>query len=73
MFTVNDLSFNMATDICLFADDTTLFDSDTYLQRLISKFKSKLALQLEWVKFNRLTINWDKTKFMCMSSKRKTF
>ena len=37
------------------------------MDEAIAKFKSKLNPFLEWTKFNQLTINWTKTKFMVIS------
>ena len=59
-------------DCLLFADDTTIMDSGSNLSRLIDQFKLKLTKFIEWVKYNQLTINWKKTKFMIISEKRFT-
>ena len=37
---------------------------------LINKFKEYLKPMLDWCKFNKLDINWDKTFFMFVTSKR---
>ena len=64
---INDLSLNVDLKCFLFADDTSLFDSGDSMDEAIVKFKSKLNPFLEWTKFNQLTINWTKTKFMVIS------
>ena len=55
----------------MFADDTTLSSNGCDVDGLISSFKSKLEPFLEWVKYNKLVINWDKTKFMFLSKKKQ--
>ena len=42
----------------MFADDTTLYDSDKDLKILISRFSKKLEPLLEWCEFNKLDLNW---------------
>ena len=37
---------------------------------LINKFKEYLKPMLDWCKFNKLDINWDKTFFMFVTNKR---
>ena len=53
----------------MFADDTTLYDSDTEINPLISKFKKKLEPLFDWCTCNRLDINWSKTFFMFITNK----
>ncbi|CAF1009815.1 unnamed protein product [Brachionus calyciflorus] len=45
----------------LFADDTTI---------LISEFSCSINKLIEWCKFNRIDINWNKTKIMFLTNKR---
>ena len=54
----------------LFADDTTLGDSDKDLETLIKRFVGKLKVLLEWCDVNKLDINWSKTFFMFVTNKR---
>lgn len=56
----------------LFADDTTVTEKAECPEVLINKFKSKLESLLEWVKYNQLTINWSKTKFMFVFNSSST-
>jgi hypothetical protein len=65
---INDLGFDLQLWIILFADDTTLSDSGESLEKLIENFKSKFARVYEWITFNKLFINWGKTKFMIISN-----
>lgn len=51
----------------LFADDTTLYNADSSLDCLISRFKLEFEKVSGWISYNRLYINWSKTKFMIIS------
>jgi hypothetical protein len=67
---VNDLAFLLETSCKMFADDTTLYESDTELKPLISKFLKKLEPLFDWCTYNKLDINWSKTFFMFVTNKR---
>ena len=67
---INDLPFLLELLCKLFADDTTLYLLGDNLESLISKFKDNLKPMLDWCKFNKLDINWDKTYFMFVTNKR---
>jgi hypothetical protein len=54
----------------MFADDTTLYASDENVDKLIAHFQMKILLLIEWCKMNRLDLNWSKTFFMFITSKR---
>ena len=47
----------------MFADDTTLFESEANVNSLMSKFKKQLEPLFEWCNHNKLDINWFKTYF----------
>ena len=64
------LYLNSVVKLCLFADDTTIFDSRNNLPQLFSLIHSQLRPFLDWVKYNQLTINWSKTKLMFLTNKR---
>ena len=49
---INDLAFIIELICKMFADDTTLYESDIDLDKLISSFKKKLEPFIEWCKFN---------------------
>ena len=66
---INDLTFIIELICKMFADDTTLYESDENLDILITKFKKKLEPFIEWCKFNKLDINWSKTFFMFVTNK----
>ena len=57
----------------LFADDTTLIDTHENMDVLITKFKKKLEVLINWCKYNKLDINWSKTDFMFVTSKSKSY
>ena len=56
----------------LFADDTTLYDFNDDLDKLIHSFVNNLNLLCEQCNSNRLDINWKKTKFMFCTNKHVT-
>ena len=53
--------------IALFADETTLWTSNTHIDDTINTLKNDLEVIYLWFKSNRLTINWDKTNVMLIS------
>ena len=69
---INDLSSvsQILTSI-LFADDTTLFDSDKNLTTLVDRFNNELVNIFNWLNANRLSLNIDKTNFMIFRPKNK--
>ena len=55
----------------LFADDTNIFftyKDPVYLYHLINEELEKIAV---WLATNKLSLNLDKTKFICFQSKQK--
>ena len=68
---VNVFSILTELESTLFADDTTLFDSDTSYSHLISRFREKLSLVNDWINHNKLFLNWSKTKFMLINNTKK--
>jgi hypothetical protein len=53
----------------LFADDTTLYESSSLsLDDLIKGFSKKFYHLVDWIKYNKLYINWSKTKFMFITN-----
>ncbi len=67
------LGFIVDLNCKMFADDTTLYESDSNTNTLISKFKKKLEPLFDWCKYNKLDINWSKTYFMFVTNKRVMF
>jgi hypothetical protein len=68
---INDIvtSIHHST-INLFADDTLLSVSGDNLQDCIEKMNEDLASLSKWVKFNKLKLNVNKTKYMVLSRRR---
>ena len=65
---INDLAIFSELLSILFADDTTLFDSSLgSLEELMRGFNGKFSKLYEWIKFNKLYINWSKTKLMIIT------
>lgn len=67
---INDISCYIEFLCKLFADDTTLFLIDNNKDNLIKKFNCSIEKLIDWCKYNRLDINWNKTKIMFISNKR---
>ena len=68
---INDLPFFLNKVKCLmFADDSTLYDNDKSLNKLILKYSIYINDLLEWCKFNKMDINWSKTFFMIVTNQR---
>jgi len=67
---INDLAFIVEFLTKMFADDTTLIDSDKDLNTLIERFVLKLKPLLDWCDHNKLDLNWSKTYFMFVTNKR---
>ena len=64
---INDLCYKVLIKKILFADDTSLYDSSRDFESLINSFNESFKLALEWISYNNLCINWDKTKVMFLS------
>ena len=73
---INDLHFLLDLISKLFADDTTLYkiskDTCSSLENLLESFKISLQPVLTWCEFNKMDINWSKTHFMFVTTKRVT-
>ena len=69
---INDLSnaSKILTSI-LFADDTTLIDTDRDLNKLSKTMNEELVHIVNWLNANRLSLNIDKTNFMIFKPKNK--
>ena len=69
----NDLGivFN-STEPEMCADDTNLFSSGYYAIGLWDGVNSDLAIIVEWLKVDKLSLNIKKTHFMCFSSENKS-
>ena len=54
----------------LFADDTTLFLTDLSYTKLLSRFREYFKEVFVWINHSKLFLNWSKTKFMIINSKK---
>ena len=71
LFFINDLSLSVSElKVVLFADDTTVYCDDVSPAAVIDKLSAKFPTILEWVRSNRMTVNWRKTMAMLLSRKR---
>ena len=70
---INDAGFLCQLYAILFADDTTLSESNSSVEQLVSKFKTRLEPVLNWTTANQMFINWNKTKFMFIHNKNNVF
>ena len=65
---INDLILTTKFSSILFADDTSQYDSDVDLTKLVRKFLKKFDHTIEWINYNHMYLNWSKTKFMFISN-----
>ena len=69
---INDLCIVCkSTEPVLFADDTNLFSSGSNAISLEDGVNNDLAIIDEWLNVNKLSLNINKTHFMCFSAKNK--
>ena len=52
------------TDICNYADDTTIYTCDIRLENVISRLESDSKVIIEWFRNNYMKLNEDKCHFM---------
>jgi hypothetical protein len=65
---INDLPYAIFVLIVkMFADDTTIYAVGPNLETTLEIFSSKIGDFISWRYFNRMDINWSKTKVMFMS------
>ena len=67
---INDLPYYSDLLACLFADDTTVYESHEDFNCLVNNFKIKIVNLLDWIKFNQMTINWKKSKIMFITNQK---
>ena len=62
---LNDLFYFITdTDVCNFADDTTLYDTDMKLQVLMDRLQKEIKTSVEWFYLNYMKVNGDKCHLM---------
>ena len=67
---LNDLLWTIEdSDVCNFADDTTLYACDKELARVKEKLELSSKVAIEWFKINYMKLNSDKCKFIICGKK----
>lgn len=69
---INDMSSFIDFFCKLFADDTTLAKVSASLPQLLEDFNLSITNLITWCTYNRLEINWSKTKAMIITNKHNT-
>ncbi len=67
---INDLPKCTNMFSLLFADDTTLSDSDNDIQTLISRVNTEFRIITHYFRINKLSLHPDKTKFILFSTNK---
>jgi len=69
---INDIAYSCPDlNIDLYADDSTLFKSDTELSKIESHLQSNLDYISKWCTYNNMALHPQKTKCMIIGSKQK--
>ena len=69
---INDLFFiNEETDVCNFADDTTLHASDMVLDTVLKRLEHDSLLAIEWFEANYMKLNADKCHLIVVGHKHE--
>ena len=67
---INDIfKLKTSSQLVLFADDTTISFASIDMSSLKTTMETDLDLLDNWLKHNRLTVNWAKTNYMCLGTK----
>ena len=69
---INDLARVSSFDVRLFADDACLILDDKNPKRLQNNINHELNKINNWMKINKLSINYDKTNYMIFTKKEMT-
>jgi len=69
---INDIAYSCPNlNIDLYADDSTLFKSNTELSKVESHLQSNIDCILKWCTYNNMALHPHKTKCMIIGSKQK--
>ena len=69
---INDLChIKTSSKLYLFADDATISYANSATEDIIRTLKFDLLIIAEWLRFNKLVINWSKTNAMFFNHKLK--
>ena len=66
-----DLLIQTKFQVNLFADDTVLILKDRNITKLQELVNKELKIVDEWMKYNRLSLNYNKTTYFVVYPKRK--
>ncbi len=55
----------------LFADDTSFLGSGDNLKMLAESIQNEMVKLKKWFDINKLSVNWNKTKFMVFTNRKK--
>ena len=69
---INDLSIHTAFHVTLFADDTVLLMRNRNINQLQKNVNHELRVIDDWMKYNRLSLNYSKTNFYVGASRHKS-
>jgi len=69
---VNDIANSTSGNILSFADDTSLYISDSNLKHLFTKSNTEMHKLYEWFCANRLSLNPSKTKFIVIKTPQQS-
>ena len=67
---INDISLNNSSncDIDLYADDSTIHHTNTYINKINMYLQESIDKVSQWCKNNNMCISFDKSKYMVISS-----
>jgi len=67
---INDLPLSTKAQIRLFADDTSITMSHIHADKLEKNMNTELININNWMKLNKLSINYNKTEFIVITNKK---
>ena len=68
---VNDLPLFIKALCDMFADDTTLHSGHSELMQVSNTLQESMDCLVKWTEFNHMALNFDKTKFMIVTTRQK--
>ena len=69
---INDMFFFLLeTEVCNFADDNTLYISDSCLDKVVIKLENDISRVIKWFNFNSMMVNPAKFQLMFLGQERK--
>ena len=69
---INDLPIHTTLDVTLLADDTVLLMKNKNVEQLQQSGNQELLVIDDWMKYNKLSLNYTKTNFFICEAKRNT-